>query len=262
MIRPIFFQVDTPETIAELAEGLDAFLRETDPLLSAGETPPPSKKKKRSSRSTDDTMDRVVAGNVDNVLLDCLEDELPSVTIDEEELTILSILNDYQSCDSLKLCNSRWMRPKKKAVPYSTPIVPKAQIQNGNGSESSEDLTEEEDVSSEVSSNGAGFRKRKRKLSASPKKDKSILSQLLQNKRGVITPAIAKTRCRSRDDDDEVPSPRRFRSGASKKSYREDSENDDEDDEFDIVQQQRRKPKKFMPKRSCSKGPKTKNQTF
>ena len=58
-------------------------------------------------------MDRIVASNVDAVLLDCLEDELPSVTIDEEVpgSDPMDLIREYENCNSLVL-GRRFLRPK------------------------------------------------------------------------------------------------------------------------------------------------------
>jgi hypothetical protein len=59
-------------------------------------------------------MDLIVARAVDGVLLDCLEDELPTVPFDRcvPGSDIMSLLSDYKSCDSMAVCNARWLRPK------------------------------------------------------------------------------------------------------------------------------------------------------
>jgi len=62
----------------------------------------------------DDPMDRLVACNVDEVLLDCLEDELPSVTLDGAlpGSEPLELVEKYNECDAMSLCSSRKMRPR------------------------------------------------------------------------------------------------------------------------------------------------------
>ena len=78
------------------------------------------KKRRRSSGASrnstsapEDPMDRIVASNVDAVLLDCLEDELPSVTIDEEVpgSDPMDLIREYENCNSLVL-GRRFLRPK------------------------------------------------------------------------------------------------------------------------------------------------------
>ena len=133
---------------------LDEFLREADPDLATGDlstctSPVPAastgstdsgdsghlrkKLKRRSSdkrhhhhhkhhRRTnkdqtvpmDDPMDRLVASNVDEVLLDCLEEELPSVTLDGElpGSEPLELVENYNLCDAMLLCSSRKTRPR------------------------------------------------------------------------------------------------------------------------------------------------------
>lgn len=67
-----------------------------------------------SSVPMDDPMDRLVALNVDEVLLDCLEDELPSVTFDGElpGSEPLELVDNYNLCDAMLLCTSRKTRPR------------------------------------------------------------------------------------------------------------------------------------------------------
>jgi hypothetical protein len=62
----------------------------------------------------DDPMDRLVASNVDEVLLDCLEEELPSVTLDGElpGSEPLELVENYNLCDAMLLCSSRKTRPR------------------------------------------------------------------------------------------------------------------------------------------------------
>ena len=122
---------------------LDRFLREADPDLATGDVsnctspvPADSDKKKPKRRSSDkrhhhhhkhhrrsnkdstfpmdDPMDRLVACNVDEVLLDCLEDELPSVTLDGElpGSEPLELVESYNECDAMALCSSRKTRPR------------------------------------------------------------------------------------------------------------------------------------------------------
>lgn len=136
------FQNETVSDLISLAESLDTVLREEDPVLAAdaaanvdqdiesgggsGRHHHHHKKKKRrrssgaSSRhsnsgkgaTVEDPMDRIVASNVDAVLLDCLEDELPSVTLDEDVpgSDVMDLLRDYENCNSVVL-GRRWLRP-------------------------------------------------------------------------------------------------------------------------------------------------------
>jgi len=85
----------------------------SDQLLSPKKT---KKKKKVSSGSEQpgvSPLDQLVADNVDPVLLDCLEDELPTVPC----LPLkdpMDMLDSYSTCTSMSVCNSRWLRPNKR----------------------------------------------------------------------------------------------------------------------------------------------------
>ena len=85
----------------------------SDQLLS----PKKSKKKKKLSAGSDlvgvSPLDQLVADNVDPVLLDCLEDELPTVPCPPLE-DPLDMLETYSTCTSMSVCNSRWLRPNKR----------------------------------------------------------------------------------------------------------------------------------------------------
>ena len=76
------------------------------------------KKKRDKSLTSDLLMDQVVQSQVDGVLLDCLEEELPTVPFDGvvPGSELLSLLDTYQSCMSMNVCNSRWLRPSRPAV--------------------------------------------------------------------------------------------------------------------------------------------------
>merc|ERR1712241_1366268 len=61
--------------------------------------------------------DQLVADNVDPVLLDCLEDELPTVPgplLEPVLSSPLQLLETYNLCRSMKECNSRWLRPNNR----------------------------------------------------------------------------------------------------------------------------------------------------
>ena len=84
----------------------------SDQLLS------PKKTKKKKKGSVDgpgyEPLDQLVADNVDPVLLDCLEDELPTVPgplLEPVLSSPLELLETYSLCRSMKECNSRWLRP-------------------------------------------------------------------------------------------------------------------------------------------------------
>jgi hypothetical protein len=76
------------------------------------------KKKKDKSFTSDLVMDQVVQSQVDAVLLDCLEEELPTVPFDGflPGSDLQSLLDTYQSCKSMNVCNSRWLRPSRPVV--------------------------------------------------------------------------------------------------------------------------------------------------
>ena len=62
-------------------------------------------------------LDQLVADNIDPVLLDCLEDELPTVPGPLLETVVTSpmdLLETYSSCKSMSVCNSRWLRPNNR----------------------------------------------------------------------------------------------------------------------------------------------------
>ena len=73
---------------------------------------------KNKHRNKSEQMDHVVASNVDSVLLDCLEDELPSgIVAIEGEIpgsTPLELLNSFEGCDSMIYARSsrKWTKPR------------------------------------------------------------------------------------------------------------------------------------------------------
>ena len=81
----------------------------------------PKKTKKKKKGSIDgpgyEPLDQLVADNVDPVLLDCLEDELPTVPgplLEPVLSSPLQLLETYNLCRSMKECNSRWLRPNNR----------------------------------------------------------------------------------------------------------------------------------------------------
>jgi len=72
------------------------------------------KKKKEKINSVEGVMDQVVADHVDGLLLDCLEEELPTVPFDAAQPQTL--LDTYKSCNSMNVCNSRWLRPSRPSI--------------------------------------------------------------------------------------------------------------------------------------------------
>lgn len=117
------------------------------------------RKKDRSSLTSDLVMDQVVQNQVDAVLLDCLEDELPTVPFDGSS-ELHTLLDTYQSCQSMNVCNSRWLRP-------SRPAVLGAAGQPGDESSSS--------TGSLITSSGAGGANRTKKATPWPLKPKRFV---------------------------------------------------------------------------------------
>jgi len=124
--------------MSKLAANLDSLLQSPDELPSAPLSPstpakvPPTrsrvssdqllspkkaKKKKKVSSGSEQPgvspLDQLVADNVDPVLLDCLEDELPTVPCPPLE-DPMDMLDSYSTCTSMSVCNSRWLRPNKR----------------------------------------------------------------------------------------------------------------------------------------------------
>lgn len=77
------------------------------------------KKKKEKTYSAEVIMDQVVADHVDGILLDCLEDEVPTIPFHSSSTDALSLLDTYQACNSMNVCNSRWLRPSRPSFPGS-----------------------------------------------------------------------------------------------------------------------------------------------
>ena len=73
---------------------------------------------KNKHRNQSEQMDHVVASNIDPVLLDCLEDELPSgIVAIEGEIpgsSPIELMNTYEGCDSMIYARSsrRWSKPR------------------------------------------------------------------------------------------------------------------------------------------------------
>ena len=51
-------------------------------------------------------LDRLVDTNIDPMFLDCLEDELPSVTFDDKPADPTELVHTYENCTSINLLNS------------------------------------------------------------------------------------------------------------------------------------------------------------
>ena len=258
---------ETPGQLCNLASSLDSFLTENDPLLvtDAEEEPDAPKerlimlqKKKKRSRSNsgkvakhpllpDDPMDRLVASNVDPVLLDCLEDELPSVAIDEEMpgSEPLELLANYQYCESMAKCgNFKWTRRKSLTQIASPKIVAKNDVSNTSAVKSKasiapvhDDTSSEYDGSSACESVSSGSvsssqsrKRRKRNMTGFPspkkKKKKSLLNDVLTRNSGRVLHQKTKK--------------------SAKKSEEED-ENDDSD--VEVIPIKKKKKKLITPKR-------------
>merc|ERR1711971_588869 len=70
-------------------------------------------------------MDKQVADNVDPVLLDLLEDELPTVPLEELVPEPLELLETFPRCTSMAVCNKRWLKPSRmEAMPSSSSSLP------------------------------------------------------------------------------------------------------------------------------------------
>ena len=74
------------------------------------------KKKKGKRASAEVVMDNFVTENIDSILLDCLEDELPTVPLELDQSDLMSLVTTYQSCNSMNVCNSRWLRPSRPTL--------------------------------------------------------------------------------------------------------------------------------------------------
>ncbi len=229
-------QPPTAESMTDLvmlSSSLDTFLREVDPQLMTDveeEHDIPQRlltqKRKKRRRSSgrhamarqavipaEDPMDRLVASNVDPVLLDCLEDETPSVAIDDDVpgSTPFELLAGFATCDSMAKCEGagRWLRkPLDAAVRLRRSLK---QQQPSSSSSSSSSRTKDvshpiqippppvaaaikDDTSSECcssacedggssSSSSSRKRKKRRNLTGFPspkkKKKKSLLNDVL-----------------------------------------------------------------------------------
>ncbi|XP_059084397.1 claspin-like [Tigriopus californicus] len=214
------FKSESSQEYKDLSLNIELFLKQDDASLAGQESDgdrPSSltfkKKKRRSSgkhtnsasaqHSGEDPMDRIVAANVDPLLLDCLEDELPSVTIDEEipGSEPLELLDNYETCDSMaQVCNSRWMRamsiipdpsPRKvfktKRINSPPPVTVHRPELDDSSSEYATSVNEETgSVHSLESTTSSGRRKvkRKRNLTGFPnpkkrRKTPSLLNNVL-----------------------------------------------------------------------------------
>eukprot|EP00095_Tigriopus_kingsejongensis_P006037 maker-scaffold889_size84747-snap-gene-0.26 protein:Tk06037 transcript:maker-scaffold889_size84747-snap-gene-0.26-mRNA-1 annotation:"PREDICTED: uncharacterized protein LOC103314234" len=214
------FKSESHQEMNDLALSLDEFLRDNDPSLEVIQTFEDrptglhlkrSKKRRLSGKhSNEDPMDRTVAASVDPLLLDCLEDELPSVCIDEElpGSDPLALIDTFESCDSMiQVCNSRWMRAMATTTSHNKVFKAKRTIASppttsamALDDSSSEYATS---VSSSTTSSGKRRVKRKRNLTGfpNPKKKKKIPS-LLSN---VLTKRTILAVHKTLEDDSATP---------------------------------------------------------
>lgn len=95
-------------------------------------SPKKSKEKKKRKAQAEDVspMDQQVEDMVDPVLLDLLEDEMPTVPLEELVPEPLELVDTFPSCTSMALANKRWLKPSKLDVlasqaPTPSPIKPK-----------------------------------------------------------------------------------------------------------------------------------------
>ena len=128
--------------LIEIANRLDAFFCEEDPL--------PTSEKKRSRRQSsnseqnkskrhgrrskdshhdqaDNGLDKIVNSHVDPVFLDCLEDELPSVTFDDpirSNNDPMKWINTYDQCTSINLFSKKNKKFSQKHIANSNSTPP------------------------------------------------------------------------------------------------------------------------------------------
>ena len=133
---------ESQSEIVSLARSLDTVLQDPGDLAAPdaepAKVPPtrsrisseqllsPKKVKKKKKVSVDgrgyEPLDQLVADNIDPVLLDCLEDELPTVPgplLDLEE-DPMELLTSFSSCRSMAVCNARWLRPNNRDTVISS----------------------------------------------------------------------------------------------------------------------------------------------
>lgn len=93
------------EEIDEIAGKLDAFFTEDDPMLSPVTESTSNKRSRRQSSSSKSKKkveaSQLIDTNIDPMFLDCLEEELPSVTFDEEPPDALDLVANYEKCTNL-----------------------------------------------------------------------------------------------------------------------------------------------------------------
>ena len=282
---------ENPVHLVKLAGSLDSFLREEDPSLVTDMEEEPDaprvllqKRKKRRGSSgrqgsvgsgvgkvsipVEDPMDRLVASNVDPVLLDLLEEECPSVALDDEVpgSQPMELLSTYESCDSISKCSRRMFRlmeggggdrqkraadeveqppdvEEKKGGTAVSRLKVASAIQSRRDS-SSEYATSICSVSSSSSAAVRGKRRRKRNLTGfpRPKKKKSRPKSLLND---VLTREAEKNAKEVEEEEEEEEE--ELEGG-------EDSDSDelDSDDENVTYKVATPPPRKRPLKKSCS----------
>ena len=140
---------ESQSEIVSLAKSLDTMLQDPGDLAAPeaepAKVPPtrsrissdqllsPKKVKKKKKVSVDgrgyEPLDQLVADNIDPVLLDCLEDELPTVPgplLDLVPDNPMQLLESFSSCKSMAVCNHRWLRPNNRETAGSTKKDPKS----------------------------------------------------------------------------------------------------------------------------------------
>jgi hypothetical protein len=134
--------VESSTELAELAASIDKFMMGDlavtaggDGAESAAKIPPTRsrissdqllspkklKKKKKLHSESVSPLDQAVADAVDPILLDLLEDELPTVPLEDLVQGPLHLLDTYSRCTSMAVCNKRWLKPSRLDTPPGPP---------------------------------------------------------------------------------------------------------------------------------------------
>ena len=159
------FKTESLGQLIEIANSLDAFLCEEDPLLMAQTTSDTKKRSRRQSssdkvktvgrqgrRSKDHDhqdhqsqpgnhpgLDKIVDSNIDPVFLDCLEDELPSVTFEDpiRSNDPMEWIDTYDQCTSINFLSKK---SKKLAKMIAAAEAEKEKATNRDSSLENENL--------------------------------------------------------------------------------------------------------------------------
>ena len=158
------FKTESIGQLIEIANSLDAFLCEDDPLLMAQTTSDTKKRSRRQSssdkvktvgrqgrRSKDHDqqdqsqpgnhpgLDKIVDSNIDPVFLDCLEDELPSVTFEDPVRSNdpMEWIDTYDQCTSINFLSKK---SKKLAKMIAAAEAEKEKATNRDSSLENENL--------------------------------------------------------------------------------------------------------------------------